>query len=126
MTLVVLSGTHYTQYSTDSVYIQCVINSHYYIVVSMEQLENTEAVKDSELLSANPVKRNAELPLYVTASVNYEDFHQNFTIGDGSSSTDPILQTIFHNVPLQKQQTYYYFIRAYSAAHTREVSCHNI
>ena len=90
----------------------------------MKRLENTEAVKDSELLPANPVKRNANLPLYVTASVNYDDFHQNFTIGDGSSSTDPILQTIlnFHNIPLQKQQAYYYFIRAYSAAHSREVS----
>ena len=91
-------------------------------MVSFERLEDTEAVKDSELLPANPVKRSADLPLYVAASVNYEDFHQNFIIGDGSSSTDPISQTIFHNNPLQKQQTYYYFIRAYSAAHTREVS----
>ena len=88
----------------------------------MEQLEDTEAVKDSELLPANPVKRNANLPFYVSASVNYEDFHQNFTIGDGSSSTDPISQATFHNIPLQKQQAYYYFIRAYSAAHSREVS----
>ena len=91
-------------------------------MVSVEQLEDTEAVQDSELLPANLVKRNAHLPLYVTASVNYEDFHQNFTIGDGSSSTDPISQTTFHNIPLQKQQTYYYFIRVYSAAHTTEVS----
>ena len=92
-------------------------------MISLEQLEDTEAVKDSELLPANLVKRNADLPLYVTASVHYEDLHQNFTIGDGSSSTDPISQTTFHNIPLQKQQTYYYFIRAYSAAHTMEVSC---
>ena len=91
-------------------------------MVSVEQLEDTEAVKDSELLPANPVKRNADLPLYVTASVNYEDFHLNFTIGDGSSSTDPISQTTFYNVPLQRDFTYYYFVRAYSAAHTREVS----
>ena len=92
-------------------------------MISVERLGDTEAVKDSELLPANPVKRNADLPLYVTASVNYKDFHQNFTIGDGSSSTDPISQETFHNVPLQKQQTYYYFIRAYSEAHSREVSC---
>ena len=87
----------------------------------MEQLEDTEAVRDSELLPVNLVKRNAEFPLYVTASVNYGDFHQSFTIGDGSSSTDPILQTTFYNIPLQKDFTYYYFIRAYSAAHTRKV-----
>ena len=91
-------------------------------MVSVKQLEDTEAVKESELLPANLVKRNADLPLYVTASVNYEDFHPTFIIGDGSRSTDPISLTTFHNVPLQKQQTYYYFIRAYSAAHTREVS----
>ena len=91
-------------------------------MVSVEPLEDTEAVKDSELLPANLVKRNADLPLYVAASVNYEDFHPTFIIGDGSSSTDPISQTTFHNVPLQKQQTYYYFIRVYSAAHSREVS----
>ena len=91
-------------------------------MVSLEQLEDTEAVKDSELLPANPVKRNVDLPLYVTASVNYDDIRPAFIIGDGSSSTDPISQTIFHNAPLQKQQTYYYFIRAYSAAHTIDVS----
>ena len=91
-------------------------------MISLEQLEDTEAVKDSELLPANPVKRSADHPLYVAASVNYEDFRPTFIIGDGSSSTDPISQTIFHNVPLQKHQTYYYFIRAYSEAHTTEVS----
>ena len=91
-------------------------------MISLEQLEDTEAVKESELVPANKAKRNANLPLYVTASVNYGDFHPTFTIGDGSSSTDPISQTKFYNVPLQKQQTYYYFIRAYSTAHTVEVS----
>ena len=92
-------------------------------MVSVEQLEDTEAVKDGELLPANPVKRNANLPIYVTASVNYEDFRQTFIIGDGSSSTDPKSQTAFHNVPLQRDFTYYYFVRVYSAVHTREVSC---
>ena len=96
--------------------------SHYYIVISLEQLEDTEAVKESELLPANQAKRDTDLPLYVTASVNYEEFQSTFTIGDGSSSTDPISQRIFYNVPLQKEQTYYYFIRAYSTAHTIEVS----
>ena len=88
-------------------------------MVSLEQLEDTEAITESELLPADPVKRNTHLPLYVTASVNY---NPTFTIGDGSISTDPITQTIFYNVPLQKQQEYYYFIRAYSEAHTTEVS----
>ena len=91
-------------------------------MVSLEQQEDTEAVMESELLPADPVKRDAHLPLYVIASVNYNDFHSTFTIGDGSSSTDPITQTIFYNAPLQKQQEYYYFIRAYSEAHTIEVS----
>ena len=91
-------------------------------MVSVERLEDTEAVRDSELLPVNLVKRNVEFSLYVTASVNHGDFHQNFVIGDGSSSTDSILQTTFYNIPLQKDFTYYYFIRAYSAAHTREVS----
>ena len=94
-------------------------------MVSLEQLEDTEAVMESELLTADPVKRNAHLPLYVIASVNYNDFHSTFTIGDGSSSTDPITQTIFYNAPLQKRQEYYYFIRAYSEAHTTEVSSYS-
>ena len=97
--------------------------SHYYIVISLEQLEDTEAIKESELLPANKAKRDTDLPLYVTASVTYEDFQPNFTIGDGSSSTDPLSQRIFYNAPLQKQQIYYYFIRVYSKAHTTEVSC---
>ena len=92
-------------------------------MISLEKLDDTEAVNESELVPANLAKRNADLPLYVTAAVNYEDFHPTFTIGDGSSSTDPISQRVFYNVPLQKQQTYYYFIRAYSTAHTDEVSC---
>ena len=92
-------------------------------MVSLEQLEDTEAVTESELLSADSVKRNTHLPLYVTASVNYNEFHSAFTIGDGNSSIDPLSQRIFYNIPLEKQQVYYYFIRAYSQAHTTEVSC---
>ena len=91
-------------------------------MISLEQLEDTEAIKESELLPANNAKRDADLPLYVTASINYDDFHPTFTIGDDSNSTDPLSQTIFYNVPLQKEQTYYYFIRAYSTVHTTEVS----
>ena len=87
----------------------------------MEKLEDTKAVKENELLPAIQAKGNAHLPLYVAASVKYEDNHQHFIIGDGNNSTDPITQTIFYNTPLQKQQEYYYFIRAYSAAHTSEV-----
>ena len=90
-------------------------------MVSLEQLEDTEGVTESELLPVDPVKRDTHLPLYVTASVDYNDFHSNFTIGDGSSSTDPMSQRIFYNIPLEKQQVYYYFIRAYSQAHTTEV-----
>ena len=97
-------------------------NSHYYIVISPIQLEDPVAVKESELIPANQEKRDANFPLYVTASINYDDFHPTFTIGDGSSSIDPISQKTFYNVPLQKHQTYYYFIRAYSVAHTTEVS----
>lgn len=88
-------------------------------------MEDTEAIKESELSSLanyNQTKRNADFPLYVTASVNYEDFHSHFTIGNGSNTTDPISQRIFYNAPLQKQQKYYYFIRAYSKAHTVQVS----
>ena len=96
-------------------------NSHYYIVVTVKPLEDTEKVKESELLSANEAKTTDDL-LYVTASLNYKDIRQTFTIGDGSSSTDPVSQRIFYNVPLQKGQIYYYFIRAYSEAHTTEVS----
>ena len=92
-------------------------------MICLEQLEDTEAIKESDLLPANNnAKRDTDLPLYVTASINYDDFHPTFTIGDDSSSTDPLTQRIFYNVPLQKQQTYYYFIRAYSTAHTIEVS----
>ena len=93
-------------------------------MVSLEQLEDTEAVKESELIPADQAKRNVDLPLYVAASVNSKPFHPTFTIGDGSSSTDPISQRIFYNIPLEKQQTYYYFIRAYSEAHTTEVCTH--
>ena len=99
--------------------------SHYYIIVSLELLEDTESIKESELLPASEAKRDASLPLYVTASVNSEDFHPTFTIGNGSDSIDPITKRAFYNVPLLKQQTYYYFIRAYSEAHTTEVGCSN-
>ena len=92
-------------------------------MISLEQLEDTEAVTESELLPADPVKRDTHLPLYVTASINYNDFNSALTIGDGSSSTDPMSQRVFYNNPLEKQQVYYYFIRAYSQAHTTEVSC---
>ena len=91
-------------------------------MVSLEQLKDTKAIKDGELIPVNQTKRNADLLLYVTASVNYDNLHTTFIIGDGSSSKDPTSQRTFFNVPLRKQQTYYYFIRAYSEAHTTEVS----
>ena len=91
-------------------------------MVSLERLEDTEAVKESDLLPADQPKRNTDLPLYVTASLNYKLLSQTFTIGDGSSSTDPTSQRTFYNTPLQNQQIYYYFIRAYSTAHTTEVN----
>ena len=118
MILVVPSGTHCLCYN---IHITMFFNSHYYIVVSLEQLKDTEAIQENELI-ANQIKRNTALPLYVTASINYNDFHPTFIIGDGSSSKDPTSQRIFHNVPLEKLLTYYYFIRAYSKAHTTEVS----
>ena len=87
----------------------------------MEKLEDTKAVKESELLPAMQAKGKNHLSLYVAASVNYEDIHQTFTIGDGSSSADPVTLTIFYNAPLQQHQEYYYFVRAYSEAHALEV-----
>ena len=90
-------------------------------MVSLEQLEDTEAVKESALLPADQAKRNSDLPLYITAYLNYKLLHPTFTIGDGSSSTDPTSQRTFYNVPLQKQQTYCYFIRVCSEAHTTQV-----
>ena len=108
------------------IYVTMLQCSHYYIVISLEKLENPEAVRESELLPANKAKRNADFPsLYVTASVNYNKYRPTFTIGDDSISIDPISQTKFYNIPLQKQQAYYYFIRAYSDAHTTEVSVLN-
>jgi len=92
-------------------------------VVSLELLKDTEAIKESELLPANQAAKDTDYPFYVTASVNNEDFHPLFIIGDGNNSTDPITQRTFYNAPLLKQQTYYYFIRAYSLAHTTEVRC---
>lgn len=100
--------------------------SHYYIVISLKLLEDTEVIQESELVSANQARRNTDLPIYVTASVNYDNFHSNFTIGDRSDFTDPMSQRIFYNAPLQKQQQYYYFIRAYSKAHTIKVNCNTV
>ena len=88
-------------------------------MVSLVQLEDTEAIKEIELISAIQA---TDLSFYVAASVNYDDFYPAFTIGDGSNSVDPISRRFFYNIPLQKQQTYYYFVRAYSTAHTTEVS----
>ena len=90
---------------------------YYYIVVSLRLLEDTIAIKETELSSAIEAKANNDLPFYITASVDYVNFSPHFTIGDGSNSTDSITKRTFYNAPLQKQQEYYYFVRAYSKAH---------
>lgn len=94
---------------------------YYYIVVSLELLEDTKAIEESNL----EARANTDLPFYVTASVDYENFNSHFTIGDGSNSTDPTSNSTFYNAPLQKQQEYYYFVRAYSRVHDHciHVSC---
>ena len=79
-------------------------------------MNDTKAIEESDLLSVIKARGNTDLPFYVTASVDYENFNSNFTIGDGSNSTDPraLSNKTFYNAPLQKQQEYYYFVRAYS------------
>ena len=91
-------------------------------MISLELLENVSAIKESQLLPVDRVKRESDLPYYVTASVTYNRSLPLFTIGSGSDTIDPVTGRHFYNAPLHKEQTYYYFIRAYSAAHTSEVS----
>ena len=92
--------------------------SHYLIVVSSESLEDTEDIEDMELL---PIGQDNNHPYYVAASVTYNRSLPLFTIGSGSDTIDPVSGRHFYNAPLHKEQTYYYFIRAYSAAHTSQV-----
>jgi len=92
--------------------------SHYLIVISSKSLEDTEDIEDMELL---PVGQDNDHPYYVTASVTYNRSLPLFTIGSGSDTIDPVTGRHFNNAPLHKEQTYYYFIRAYSAGHTSEV-----
>jgi len=91
-------------------------------VISSELLKDTNAINESQLFSVNRVKRDSDFPYYVTASVTYNRSLQLFTIGSGSDTIDTVTGRRFTNAPLHKEQTYYYFIRAYSAAHTSEVS----
>ena len=90
-------------------------------MISTELLENISSVKESQLLPVNRVKRDSDLPYYVTASVTYNRSLPLFNIGSGSDTIDPVSGRHFYNAPLHKEQTYYYFIRAYSAAHTSQV-----
>jgi len=100
--------------------------SHFYIVVSLERIEDTNGVKESDLLPFDQEKRkkrNSAYSFYVTASVTNSRFSpvNEFTIGSGSTTFDLGTRTQFYNAPLQQYETYYYFIRAYSEAHTPEV-----
>ena len=92
--------------------------SHYLIVVSSESLVDTEDIEDIKLL---PIGQDNDHPYYVTASVTYNRSLPLFIIGSGSDTIDPVSGRHFYNAPLHKEQTYYYFIRAYSAAHTSQV-----
>jgi len=99
----------------------CFKCSHFFIVVSLELLEDANGIKESQLLPVNRVKRGSDLPYYVTATVTYNRSLPLFTIGSGGDTIDPVTGRYFYNAPLHKEQTYYYFIRVYSAAHTSEV-----
>jgi len=93
-------------------------------VISLEKLEDTNAVKESDLLpfdQGTRKKRDNPFPYYVTASVAKSRSSNEFTIGDGRSTFDLVTSRQFYNAPLQQDNTYYYFIRAYSEAHTLDV-----
>ena len=100
--------------------------SHYFIVISPHPLDDTEAVKESDMLPFNPIHNDDNFPLYVTASVinNRNRILDTFIIGDSLDTTDPVTGRHYLNAPLDKDRTYYYFIRAYSEAHTRQVYLH--
>ena len=89
-------------------------------------MEDTEAVEESDMLPFNPIHNDDDFPLYVTASVinNRNRVLDAFTIGDNLDTTDPVTGRHYFNAPLDKGRTYYYFIRAYSEAHTRQVCLH--
>ena len=87
-------------------------------MISSESLDDTEDIEDMELL---PIGQDNDHPYYVTASVTYNRSLPLFSIGSGSDTIDPVTGRQFYNAPLLKEQTYYYFIRAYSVAHTTEV-----
>ena len=109
-----------------NVYYHILFYSHFYIVVSLEKLEHTNAIKESDLLPSDQEmkkKRNSVFPFYVTASVtnSISSPVTEFTIGSGSDTSDSVTGRQFYNAPLQQDETYYYFIRAYSEAHTSTV-----
>ena len=109
-----------------NVYYHILFCSHFYIVVSLEKLEHTNAIKESDLLPSDQEmkkKRNSVFPFYVTASVtnSISSPVTEFTIGSGSDTYDSVTERQFYNAPLQQDETYYYFIRAYSEAHTPAV-----
>jgi len=110
--IILTQCTHYAIFKNFNVH------SHYLILISSESLKDTEDIEDTELL---PVGQDNDHPYYVTASVTYNRSLPLFTIGSSSDTIDPITGRRFYNSPLHKEQIYYYFIRAYSAAHTSEV-----
>jgi len=92
--------------------------SHSFVVVTTDQSVIPYQVPDSDLVSYNKSKM-----MYVAAVVcnfNGDQQEKEIIIGDGSSYIYNGI--MYYNAPLNKEVTYYLFVRAYSFNNFTSVS----
>ena len=93
--------------------------SHLFVVVTTDQSVIPYQVPDSDLVSYDKSK-NMMYVAVVVHNLNGDQPEKEIIIGDGSSYVYNGMT--YYNAPLNKNFSYYSFVRAYSFDHTSFVS----
>lgn len=92
---------------------------HLFVVVTTDENLIPSQVPDDDLVDYS----SASMNMYITAVVRNmsgDQWEKEIVIGDNSNDTHD--QVTYYNVPLDKENTYYVFVRAYAYSHTQSVS----
>ena len=93
--------------------------SHLFVVVTTNESLIPSQVPNENLTSYS----SASMNMYITAVVRNmsgDQWEKEIVIGNNSNNTHN--QVMYRNAPLNKENTYYVFVRAYADSHSPSVS----
>ena len=113
----------YFYHTNKYIFVSCSLHySHLFVIVTINENLMPSQVPDDDLVGYSCASMN----MYITAVVHNmggDQWEKEIVIGDNSNDTHD--QVMYRNTPLDNENTYYVFVRAYAYSHSQSVSVSN-